>query len=251
MVRARCASSVLPPGLTTHAACEALSSLFRGTVCEELARGPTRHVLAGERLYHIGGAARSVFLLRRGLVKTSVVSTRGQELTLRVYAAGDILGELCLCLGERREQAIALEPSEVIEVPVERLTARLRRDPDAALQFAETLCERLAEAHERLHSLAVDPVLGRLVRTLLALAADLGEPTAQGTQISHHFPQEELARLVGARREVISSLLNRLRASGLITYARGHFILVDLERLIALRDYLDADEPRARTLTAG
>src|SRR5688572_10869537 len=91
--------------LTTHLQCVALSDLFRGKLCEELGRGPARRLESGEFLYHMGEAARSIYLMRSGLIKTSLVSPGGHELTLRLHKTGDILGELCLCIGERREQA--------------------------------------------------------------------------------------------------------------------------------------------------
>ena len=81
----------------------------RSQLCEQLGSGPGRNVEAGELLYTMGQPAESVYLVRRGLMKTSLVSPGGQEVTLRLYPAGDILGELCLCTGERREQAVALE----------------------------------------------------------------------------------------------------------------------------------------------
>jgi len=73
--------------------------------------------------------------------------------------------------------------------------------------------------------------VGRLTRTLLDLAADLGEPAAHGTEIRHHITQEELGRLISARREVVSSLLNELRKGGLISYTRRGYIVVDREAL--------------------
>jgi CRP/FNR family transcriptional regulator len=182
----------------------------------------------------MGEAARTVDLVRGGLIKTSVVSPGGQELTLRVHKAGDILGELCLCLGERREQAAALEESNVVEIPVELLIVKLRQDPQAALDFAADACAHLVQAYERLRSLSVEPVMGRLTRTLLDLASDLGETTPQGTQITHHITQEELGRLISARREVVSGLLNQLRNTGLISYARRGLIIVNRQALQSL-----------------
>lgn len=236
------------PHLPSHAQCSALSALFRGSLCEQLANGPVRHLGSGEFLYHVGADARSVFLIRRGLVKVSTVSPGGQELTLRLYKAGDVLGELCLCTGERREQAIALEESDVVEIPIDRFLMRLQEDPGVAIEFATTACERLADAHERLRSLAVDPVLGRLVRALLMLASELGEPTPAGTQLTHSFAQDELAHIVGARREVVSTLLNRLRDKGFLSYTRGGFMRIDRARLQNLRNWLDTDGDAALVL---
>ena len=230
------ATASLPP-LTDHASCTVLSGLFRGRLCQKLASGPARSLDAGELLYTMGQPAESVYLVRRGLVKTSLVSPAGQELTLRLYPAGDILGELCLCTGERREQAAALEASEVVEIPLTSLLRQLRQEPQAALEFASTVCEHLGEAHEGLRSLSFDPVSQRLARALLGLADRLGEAGARGRRIAHYITQEELAQLIGARREVVSGLLNRLRADGLIGYTRRGLIEVDRE---ALKAYVDS-----------
>jgi CRP/FNR family cyclic AMP-dependent transcriptional regulator len=216
-----------------HSQCVALSRQCRGKLCDDLARRPGRRVAAGQFIYLMGDAARSVYLVRHGLVKTAVVSPAGQELTLRLHPPGDVFGELCLCSGERREQAVALEASEVVTITLDMLLARLRQDPVAALDLTSIACEHLAEAHDRLLSLSIESALHRLARTLLGLAADLGEPTPDGMLVLHYITQQELARLVGARREVASSLLNRLRDRGLIRYQRRGPIAVDGKALRA------------------
>ena len=63
----------------------------------------------------------------------------------------------------------------------------------------------------------------------------LGESDAEGTHIVHYVRQEELAQMIAARREVVSALLNRLRADGLIDYSRKGRISV---RRPALERYL-------------
>jgi len=116
--------------------------------------------------------------------------------------------------------------------------AKLRQDPQAAFAFAfaSDVCAHLVQAYERLRSLSVEPAMGRLTRTLLELASDLGETAPRGTQITHHITQEELARMIGARRKVVSGLLNQLRSTGLISYTRRGLIVVNRE---ALEDLLD------------
>lgn len=225
------------PELTDHAQCEALSSSLRGKLCQQLAQLPPRHLRAGDHLYLMGNPARSVFLVQSGLVKTRAISPEGQELTLRIYKPGDILGELCLCGGGRREEAVALEQSTVTEIPLTSLLGRLKGDPEAALELASIVCDRLADAYEQIESFSWDTVLHRLVRTLLRLADDLGETSEGGTRLAHYIRQEELAQLVGARREVVSGLLNRLRASGHISYSARGAITVQRG---ALRAFLEA-----------
>jgi CRP/FNR family transcriptional regulator len=185
----------------------------------------------------MGDAARSVYLVRRGLVKTAVVSAGGQELTLRIHGPDDVFGELCLCSGQRREQAVAIEASEVVAITIEMLLARLRQDPVAALDLTSVACEHLAEAYNRLRSLSGEPIMYRLARTLMDLATDLGESTPRGAVVLRYITQQELAHLIAARREVVSSLLNRLRDQGLIRYTRRGPITINRN---ALRDFLAA-----------
>jgi CRP/FNR family transcriptional regulator, cyclic AMP receptor protein len=223
--------------LSNHAQCVVLSSCLRGKLCQQMTPLPPRHFRAGERIYLMGNPAQSLFLLQSGLVKTSVISPDGEELTLRIHGSGDILGELCLCGGGRRDEALALEPSTVAELPMSVLMGRLKRDPEVAMELASIMCERLADAYERVESLSWETVLERLIRTLLKLAVDFGETSVPGTHIGHYIKQDELAKIVGARREVVSGLMSRLRTSGHISYSPRGFIAVNRA---ALQAYVDA-----------
>ena len=115
-----------PWSVSDHTECEALSGAVRGRLCQQLAVLPPRQLLPGQHLYRMGHPAGSMFLVQAGLIKTSTISPAGEELTLRLYKPGDLLGELCLCGGNRREEAVALEASSVSEISVESLRARLR-----------------------------------------------------------------------------------------------------------------------------
>jgi CRP/FNR family transcriptional regulator, cyclic AMP receptor protein len=232
------AGSVVPE-LTDHSQCSPLSACLRGKLCERLAQPPPRHLRAGDHLHLLGNPARSVFLLHSGLVKTSALSPQGKQLTLRIHKPGDIIGELCLCGGGRRDEAVALEPSSVSEIPLASLLGQLRRDPDAALELASTVCERLADAYERVESFSWETVLQRLVRSLLRLADDFGQTTPAGTEIVRYIRQEELAQIIGARREVVSGLLNRLRISGHIDYSPRGSITIDR---VALQAFLSGTQ---------
>ncbi len=227
--------------LANHTECVAVSDRFRGALCERLAGRPSRRIRAGGFVYFQGDDAGSVFLLRSGLVKTSTHSSDETEVTLRIHRSNEIFGELCLCVGGRRDQARALEPSEVVEIPLPALLAQLERDPQAACDFTRSICERLGEAYEQLRSVSLDPVLARLARTLLALSASDEATTPDVGVIPHAITQDELARMIGARREVVSTLLNRLRESGLIRYTRRSPIQVDRSALSEFRRSIERE----------
>ncbi|HKS96291.1 MAG TPA: Crp/Fnr family transcriptional regulator, partial [Terriglobia bacterium] len=205
---------------TDHQHCAVLSKFCRGKLCEQLTQRPGRVLGRGEFIFLPSSPADSVYFLRDGLVKTSTISESGEELILAIHQPGEIFGELCLCGGERHAQALAMEPSEVVEIPFEALMAHLQGNRQALTDFLSNLVRHLAEAYSQLETLAFDPTVQRLARTLLKLAQELGKPTPDGLEIDHYIRQEELAQMIGARREVVSTALNRLREMGLIDYSR-------------------------------
>lgn len=219
-----------------HLHCVAISGLLRGKLCQQFASRPARHRSPGQSVYVIGDRADSVYLVKNGLLKTSRAST-DDELTMQLYAPGQIFGELCFCSRTRRESASAVESSEIIEIPLSDLKAHLQRTPESALDFIVALTEQLAASNDRLHSLAFESALERLCRTLLLLAETLGEESPDGIHITHYIRQEQLAQLVAARREVVSGLLNRLRERGLISYPRKGQISV---HRLQLQEYLNS-----------
>jgi CRP/FNR family transcriptional regulator len=218
-----------------HDWCRAVSGMLRGNLCEQLARRPARHVVPGQFLYFAGEPAHSVFYLKSGLVRTGRTSPAGEEVILQLHRPGEIFGETCFCTGRRHEHAVALEPSETVEILTEDLLGQLQRNPEAMRDFVGTLCDRLGELSVRIQSLSFETTAERLARTLLVLADTLGANGPDGTHTVPYVRQDELARMVAARREVVSGILNRLREAGLIDYSRKGRISVHRQ---ALETYL-------------
>lgn len=229
-------AEALIPSFEFHAHCRALSLVFRGKLCAELSRQGGRRYEAGETVYAEGDLAQSIYFAKQGLVKTSVITAAGEELGLQLHAAGDVFGELCFCGGERREQAVTMEASELVQISAGTLVAQLQQSPPALTTFLGLVCERLSESYDRLAMLSFDDTTTRLARTLIKLGTQLGQPTVGGVEIAHYVRQEDLAEMIGASREAVSSLLNRLRKLQLVEYRRKGRLLI---RTAALLDYLE------------
>ncbi|WP_447987031.1 Crp/Fnr family transcriptional regulator [Nitrospira sp. Nam74] len=215
----------------THSWCEALSTLFRGDLCSSLTSRAGVRVERGQRVYWQGDASASVYFLRSGLIKTCLVTEDGKEQILRIYKPGEVFGELCFCTAARCEEALALEDSEVVELTFAVLIGHLQGNAPALTSFLATISHHLADAYEQIQLLTSEKVMARLVRTLLRLAEEMGEPTGNWIRLRPHLTQEDLARMIGSRREVTSTLLNQLRAMGGIDYASRGQLLVNLLKL--------------------
>lgn len=224
----------------SHAQCEVLSGQFRGKLCEQLTSRPHKTVAQGDYVYLSGDPATCIYFVRTGLVKVSVPTEDGKDVLLRIYQAGEIFGEFCLCSGTSREQAQAMEDSDIVEISFEDLLAHLQQNRQALVQFLNSMSQHLAGAYEQIHILSFDRRMERLIRTLLRLAHEMGESTEQGIKIEPILTQDDLAQMIAARREVTSTLLNQLRSLRLIAYSRGGHILINqrgLEEYLASRDH--------------
>lgn len=77
---------------------------------------------------------------------------------------------------------------------------------------------------DRVEDLALYPVSTRLAHVLIRLAEASGR---QMVAVTH----DDLARLIGTRREEVTRALRRYRRQGLITTEPGRIRIEDLERL--------------------
>lgn len=204
---------------------------------------PVCQFLQGQFVFQMGDPARSLYAVRTGLLKASIVSEDGRELTVRLFGPGELFGECSLYGGQRRVQVTALQASEVVEVAVSDLVGQLQNDRAALAEFLRTVVGRVFESYDQTCSLGFEKTLPRLGRVLLTLAEKLGRDTRQGVELQHYIRQEDLAQMIAARREAVSSALNRLRAAGLIDYRRRGRLRVRTRRL---RAWLRSLRPPAR-----
>jgi CRP/FNR family transcriptional regulator len=220
-----------------HRHCLALSGCFRGKLCDELVNRPGHRLAKGELVYGLGDPAQSVFFLRRGLVKLTSLTEDGRELILRLHQSGDVFGELCQCTGERREQAVVMEESDVVELSFDEFIAHLQTNRPAFLLFLSKVAQQLSAAYEQIQTLSFGTTMERLVRTLARLADEFGEADGGWVRLTHYFRQDEMAQMIGASREVVSTLLNQLREQEIVSYGRKDALLVrraELERLLVV-----------------
>ena len=77
----------------------------------------------------------------------------------------------------------------------------------------------------------MDDTVHRLSKVLLKLAAKIGQSSGSEVEIPTYLTQEEIAQMVVARRERISTALNFLRRKKMIQYTNHGHLLVNVKAL--------------------
>jgi CRP/FNR family transcriptional regulator, cyclic AMP receptor protein len=158
--------------------------------------------------------------------KVGTISASGREVIYDVRKGGHVIGELCASGQVRSDRAVALEQTDALAVPFQVVMELVRQRPDLIPLLVDVFCQALKEAYAQVNTLATDDTVHRLIKVLIGLATKLGQRSGPLVEIPTYFTQEEIAQMVAARRERISTALNSLRRRGMVQYSmRGHLVL--------------------------
>ena len=191
-------------------------------------------------IYRQGDPADSVFYIRSGKVKKTVVSEQGKEAVIAVLGTGDFFGEGCLA-GQvlRLGTVAALTECAIMRIPKAEIINVIHEEPAFAELFISHLLARNSRVEEDLVDQLFNSSEKRLARTLLLLAnfGKEGHPE----QVLAKISQETLAEMIGTTRSRVSRFMNKFRQLGLIGY-NGH---IEVHR--SLLNVVLHEKPQIRT----
>ena len=162
-----------------------------------------------------------LYVLMAGRAKVLVQDGEGREVILSTLDAGQFFGEMSLIDGRPRSATVqALEPCTVLYVPKCAFSEFMQSDR-AALLVLETVVNRLREADKKIEGLALTDVYTRVSRVLVETSREVNGSWMVGPG------SEQIAKTVGASREMVSRVLKDLREKGVIGRLKRKIILLD------------------------
>ncbi len=165
----------------------------------------------------------TLFLVASGQVKVVLIGDDGREVILSVLGEGDFFGEMALIDDEPRSaHVIAMKDSALLVLRREDFQARLRASPEVAISLMRELSRRLRRADEKIGSLVLLDVNGRVADLLLRLAEEEG-----GDRITRKLTHHTIAQMIGSSRETVSRTMRELVGRGVIEVTRKDITLTD------------------------
>lgn len=153
----------------------------------------------------------TLFVILSGKVKVTTFSESGKEIIFSILNEGDFFGDMSLLDGKPRSATvISIEESELRLIRRSDFNKLIESHPGIALKLLEELTSRLRKADERIESLALLDVTGRVAGILLQLADERGEKTEGSILIKSRPTHQELANMVGTTRETVTRILKQL-----------------------------------------
>jgi CRP/FNR family cyclic AMP-dependent transcriptional regulator len=173
------------------------------------------------KLFSQGDPCKTVFYLREGTVKLSVINENGKEAVVALLGPGDFLGEGCISGGSpvRLATATAMAGTSALAIEKREMIRVLREEKDFADHFLNYMLKRNVRIEADLVDQLFNSSEKRLARALLLLARYGKE--GQPDTIIAKIPQETLADLVGTTRSRVNFFMNKFRKLGFIHYNGG------------------------------
>ncbi|MYN08640.1 fumarate/nitrate reduction transcriptional regulator Fnr [Pseudoduganella aquatica] len=190
-----------------------------------------RKVQRDEQLFSMGQGFGSLYAVRLGHFKTAQVNQRGEQQITGFHMAGDLLGMEAIGTGQHSCSAVALEDSEVCEIPFGRLQELVAEVPELMHQFHRVMAREIQREQAVALFLGNMRAEQRLALMLTSLGARYAARGFSPASFQLRMSREDIGGYLGLTIESISRLLARFRKAGWISLNNRDLRILDLAGL--------------------
>lgn len=187
-----------------------------------------RRFKRGERIVAQGGKSDALFILLTGRARVVFTDGNRREVILAALLPGDYIGEMSLIDNESHSASVETEmQTDVLVLGRAEFIRCLSDNPLMAYSVMKGLVARLRKADEKIGSLALMGVHDRVAHVLIDCAVPDGE---QRLFIREKISRQDIAKMVGASREMVSRVMRDLEGQGFIETREDGAVLINERR---------------------
>ena len=185
-----------------------------------------RRYKRGELIVEQGKKSNFLAIILTGQARVFTTDSRGREVILAMMNPGDYVGEMSLIDDQCHSATVCAEvQTDVLMLSQPEFAHCLPESGSMAYAVMRGLVQRLRLADRKIESLALMDVYGRVARALLESA----QPNPDGQLVIRtRVSRQDVAKMIGASREMVSRVMKDLEDRGLIELAEdGSTIIRD------------------------
>jgi CRP-like cAMP-binding protein len=214
--------------------------LFQGLTPRErelvLAQGRRRVLNRGQTLFNQGAAHDGIYLIETGRIRVFYTAPSGREITLAYWQAGNFVGgPEIFGSGAHLWSGVAATNSTVVLLPGKSLRTLVLQVPNLAIGLIEGLTFKGKCYSALAQMLGTHSITERLAHLLLHLVETYGIKEEKGIVIGAAFTHADLAHMVGATRQWVTTSLKRFQDQGVLVCRKSQIIVRRPDVLMEMR----------------
>jgi CRP-like cAMP-binding protein len=184
----------------------------------------------GEVLVEQGKKSNALYIILAGRTRVIMNDSRGREVILATLSVGDYVGEMSLIDSEPHSATVvADQQSDVLVLGRDDFLRCLSENSAMSFAVMHELVKRLRKASQKIGSLALMGVYGRVAMVLLDSAV---ADESDALMIREKVSRQDIAKMVGASREMVSRVMKDFEEQGFIQQQEGGMVRVYERRML-------------------
>jgi CRP/FNR family transcriptional regulator len=190
-----------------------------------------RRVKRGTTLFRTGEKFTSLFAIRTGFFKTSVVSEDGKDQVTGFQMAGEVIGLDGIVNDQHTCDAVALEDAEVCVMPFDRVEEISREVLSLQRHVHKIMSREIVREHGVMLLLGSMRAEERLAAFLLNLVQRLNARGFSKTELVLRMTREEIGSYLGLKLETVSRTFSKFVEDGIVEVKQRHIRILNADML--------------------
>ena len=196
-----------------------------------------RRVRRGEALFNAGDEFHSIYAVRSGFFKTTILNEDGREQVTGFQMAGEIIGMDAISNDKHTCDAVALEDSDVCELPFEQLEELGRKLPALQRHLHKIMSREIVREHGIMLLLGTMRAEERLAAFLLNLSQRFAARGYSPLAFQLRMTRQEIGSYLGMKLETVSRTLSQFQGAGLISVRNKAVKILDMKGMQSFFGY--------------
>ena len=196
--------------------------------------GRRRRVQRDGNLYRMNDPFTKLYAIRVGHFKTFQINSAGEQQITGFQMPGELLGMDAIGANRHHCRAVALEDSEVCEIPFAKLEELFADIPTLLRHFHRLMSQEITREQNAMLLLGGMRAEQRLAVFLVNMGARYAARGYSASNFQLRMMREDIGNYLGLTIESISRLLSRFKKGGFLKVSNREIEILDPIRLKAL-----------------
>lgn len=187
-------------------------------------------------IYSTEDISNRLYFLKKGKIKISKYSDDGKEMIISILGEGDVFGELSIVSDSNdkyQEVAEVMESALTCSLSIPDVRNLLTNNIEFSRAITNLIGFKYKKMQSRLESLFFKTTPERIKGFIKEMADDCGKKilNSEEIEVKLNLKHEDIAKITGTTRQTVTSVMNQLEKSGVISYDRSRILIRDYNQL--------------------